>query len=608
MPPPNANFRPSYFRAIAELRDNPGQWEAFQSTGNCVMLAGPGSGKTKTLTVKLARVLLEDVEPPRGIACITYNSECAGELIRRLDALGIQESSNVFIGTIHGFCLKHVLLPYSRLAHLKLPKQIAVAIPSEQDVLFEAALSNVIGANEFPGTWKVRFDKYRRTHLDRSHSSWRSDDHETADLIEAYERMLRERGLIDFDDMVLIGLNLIETHQWVRDCVKAKFPVIAIDEYQDLGLPLHRIVLSLCGTGVRLLAVGDPDQSIYGFAGAQPELLKELSELQDMQTVSLRFNYRSGQTIIDAAEAALGEHRGYETRAGYAGTIDFYKCPEGLPQQATEICSEIIPNAVSRRNGRALGDVAVLYVDKNDGDVIAEQAQLHGIKFIRIDRGAPYPKTRLIRWLETCAAWSAGGWATGSPKLSVLVRFWLNLNFSIATHKSQADLRIKLVKFLFLERGPDKLLHDWLQKFRKSCLDEVLSTQPQLRDEFDALAKLSEASSSDARLIGFTVAAFGGQRGSRDHLNLITLHSAKGMEFDVVVLMGMDQGKLPSWAASTVAAKREPRRLFYVGLTRARHEVHFTFSGFNVNRYGRRFDNGPSEFLIEISKRMNSKT
>src|SRR5438093_6197277 len=93
-----------YLVAAEDLRGNPGQWQAYESQGHCVILAGPGSGKTKTLTVKMARMLQEDVQFPRGIACITYNSECVRELKCRLDALGVEESSAVFIGTMHAFC------------------------------------------------------------------------------------------------------------------------------------------------------------------------------------------------------------------------------------------------------------------------------------------------------------------------------------------------------------------------------------------------------------------------------------------------------------------------------------------------------------------------
>jgi ATP-dependent DNA helicase UvrD/PcrA len=139
-------------------------------------------------------------------------------------------------------------------------------------------------------------------------------------------------------------------------------------------------------------------------------------------------------------------------------------------------------------------------------------------------------------------------------------------------------------------------------------LKPVLKKEPTLRDESVAVSALIRVCAKDGKLNELTLAGLGGQSGSKDHVNLITLHSAKGLEFEVVVMMGMEQGRMPSWAAKTVESKREPRRLFYVGLTRARHEVHLTFSGFTVSRYGRRFDNGPSEFVIEVAKRLKERS
>jgi DNA helicase II / ATP-dependent DNA helicase PcrA len=124
----------------------------------------------------------------------------------------------------------------------------------------------------------------------------------------------------------------------------------------------------------------------------------------------------------------------------------------------------------------------------------------------------------------------------------------------------------------------------------------------------DGLTNVIRVCGEDGKLKELTVAGLGGQAGSPDHLNLISLHSAKGLEFDVVVMMGMEQGRMPSWAAKTIEGKREPTRLFYVGLTRSRHEVHITFSGFTVNRHGCRFDNGPSEFVIEVAKRLKENS
>ncbi len=598
-----ARVRKPYLSVADELRHNPEQWSAYESKGHCVVLAGPGSGKTKTLTIKMARMLSEDVQRPRGIACITFNSECAGELRRRLEKLGISESRSVFVGTIHSFCLKHVVMPYARLAGIDIPDRVAVALPSEQERFYEEAFAEVYGG--MPPGGRTNFDKYRRTHLDRQAAAWRGDDNDMAELIERYEARLRGNGLIDFDDMMLLGLRLIEENKWVRRALHARFPILVVDEYQDLGLPLHRIVMALCfEEGIRLFAVGDPDQSIYGFTGANPELLRELSEMPNVEKIHLRFNYRSGQKIIDASEVVLGEVRGYKASEDRSGIINFYKSPDGLQQQAERICNEIIPRAIGRGANRRIGDVAVLYLDRNDGDVIEEAVRGAGMKFIRVDKGGPYAKTPLTRWLEDCAAWCAGGWKTGSPRLSGLIRAWEGFNSSVRTESELFRLKISLTSFLFSHRTPGTAAAMWLEEMYKEILAPALKREATLRDETAAVANLMRVCGKEGKLKELTVAGLGGQAGSPDHLNLITLHSAKGLEFDVVVMMGMEQGRMPSWAAKTVESKREPRRLFYVGLTRSRHEVHITFSGFTINRYGTRFENGPSEFVVEVAKRL----
>jgi DNA helicase-2/ATP-dependent DNA helicase PcrA len=468
------------------------------------------------------------------------------------------------------------------------------------------AFSKVYGGTP-PSGWKTDFDMYRRTHLDRQHASWYGDDADMARLIEVYEADLRKRGSIDFDDMVLLGLRLIEDHEWVRRCLRARFPILAVDEYQDLGMPLHRIVLSLCfKAGVRLFAVGDPDQSIYGFAGAKPELLEDLSNIPGIQKIHLQFNYRAGQSIIDAAEAVLGEVRGYRATGQTESTINFYKCPQGLEQQAEHICTTIIPAALARRNGRSLGDVAVLYLDWRDGEVIEKAVRDAQMKFLRLDRGAPYAKTPLNRWIEECAAWCAGGWKSNSPRLTGLLKGWEKFNPTVRSESAVLTLRLELVRFLFSRRDASLRAQDWLSEFDSQLLHASLSTQPTLRDEAHAFAGMKRACSDEGKLSELTLGALGGQSGGSDHLNLITLHSAKGLEFDVVVMMGMDQGRIPNYRANTLEKKREPRRLFYVGLTRARHEVHLTCSGFTLGPGGRRFDNGPSEFMKEVAKKLKA--
>jgi DNA helicase-2/ATP-dependent DNA helicase PcrA len=599
------NRRQSYREAAEDFRDNAGQLKAYESAGNFVVLAGPGSGKTKTLTVKLARMLAEDVRPPQGIACITYNLECASELRQRLAVLGVEERRNVFIGTVHSFCFKNIVLPYGHLSDLGLPLNPSVATDSEREKLFASALETAVGADENPAHWRVRCECYRRTFPDQEGQDFQEKDPPAAAVVIAYEEALRAANVIDFDSMVLDGLRLVERHEWVRKLIHARFPILAVDEYQDLGLPLHRIVTSLCfDAGIRLFAVGDPDQSIYGSFGAKPELLQELADAQGMESVRLQFNYRCGQTIVSMSETVLGEARGYQSKAARQGTIYFHECPEGREQQAAVICEEIIPGALARRRGRTLGDIAVLYVDRHDGEIVADAVGRAGMKYIRIDKGAPYRRTPLTRWIEDCAAWCSGGWEKGLPRLSLLLRAWVGFDPTLRSDAARRERRTELVRFLFARRDRSFLLRDWLKELAATSLSAVLDREPTLADEGDALDELKAACSEEGKLVGLTIGGFSGQTGSPEHLNLITLHSAKGLEFDVVVMMGMDQGRLPSWAARTESEKREGRRLFYVGLTRARHEVHMTYSGWTQNWRGTVFRNGPSEFLLEVQRKL----
>ncbi len=297
--------RPQHAIAAEALRPNPGQWEAYTSDGNCVVLAGPGSGKTKTLTLKLARFLSDEVTPPRKVACLTYNNECVRELRRRLRSLGINETRKLFIGTVHSFCFQNVVLPYAKLAGLTLPDPLSIATAGERDDCFALAVRDVISVDTDPKDLKDDAFQLRITVPDRTSPEWQGLDPRHSLVIERYEQILRERGFIDFDDMALLGHRLITEQDWVRKLLLARFPILVIDEYQDLGVPLHHIVLSLLASQMRILAVGDPNQSIYGFAGARPQLLENLSRLDGVTVAQLNFNYRCGRNIVATSRIAL---------------------------------------------------------------------------------------------------------------------------------------------------------------------------------------------------------------------------------------------------------------------------------------------------------------
>lgn len=589
--------RPPYLLAADALRENKGQWQAYESQGNCVILAGPGSGKTKTLTIKMARILAEDVRPPRGVACITFNKECARELQRRLAELGVEDGQRVSIGTVHSFCLQHIILPYAHLTPLSKTYPITVASTSEAQALQQKALDKTIGTHQ---QWGPRFDKYRRTHLNRTARSWLEDDEGAARAIEKYETLLDEKGLIDFDGMVLIGLHLVQTYPWVRKALLARFPVLVVDEYQDLGHALDLIVRCLCfDLGIRLVAVGDPDQSIYGFTGANPSLLKDLADRPDVTQVRLRLNYRCGSAIVEASKITLGENRDFESRANERGAVFFHEDSNGIADQGEFICRDLIPSALGRRAGRGLGDIAVLYLDKNDGNRIAGVVQQVGWQFVRVDGNNPYQASPVTYWLEDCARWCGGAWRTGDIRLSDLTRKWLAFNEGVRGEGERRDVQIALVRFLHRHRVPNMKFHRWLGGFLEDCLGVMLKREPRLRDDKEKVARLLAATAPEGPLAGFTVAFFGGQGGSPDHLTLTTLHSAKGLEYDVVIMFGLEDGRIPYYNDSGDTI-REKRRLFYVGLTRARHEVHLVYSGWYTNQYGRTFHNGPSRFVQEV--------
>jgi len=571
------------------------------------MLAGPGSGKTKTITLKIARLLSEDIRPPHGLACITYSNECARELKQRLEVLGVGDSRRIFIGTVHGFCLKHLIAPFAKLAGLNLAEPLVVADAKKRDEIFARAAEEVI-PRENPKYLKSRADTYRRNHLDRAGAAFRNRDPEIAQLVERYEELLHSFGYVDFDDMVLLGLRLIKENEWVRKAMKARFPVLVVDEYQDLGNPLHQIVLQLCSVaGVRLIAVGDPDQSIYGFTGANPALLHELADLDDVEKIELKMNYRSGKTIVTSSLIALDEQRDYVAVRDDDGKILDWRCPAGIEEQVELVCKRIIPEALARRDGRARGDIAVLYIDKKDGAVVTAALRANGIDYVGGDKEARYTTTPLTRWVEDCAAWCSGGWQNAKPSLRSLIDFWMNFNEAPLDREVRRRLRIELVRFLWSHRDPAARLKDWLEGLAATGVTEILAQNHIRLDDRTSFEELIEAANNPDKLLNLNVGGFGKLRGSSDHVNLATLHSSKGLEFDVVVMIGLEQGRIPTYSATTPESKREPRRLFYVGLTRARNEVHLLSSGFYENQYGRRFENGPSEFVLELMSRLDSQ-
>ncbi|WP_431288391.1 ATP-dependent helicase [Roseateles chitinivorans] len=567
----------AYRRLVAEIEGNPGQKAAYESRDHCVVLAGPGSGKTKTLVAKVARLLLEEVREPRGVACITYNNECSRELAQRLADIGFEPSRRLFVGTVHSFSLTQIVLPYAKTARIEIPDDVAVATRDQRQSALTSAVQSVGGSFGNFSKLESQMNSYRRAHLRRDTEAWKQSDRRLAQLCEAYERELRSNGLIDFDDMPLLAWQALRRNPWLRKAIVAKYPVLVIDEYQDLGLPLHKIATGLCfHAGMRIFAVGDVDQSIYGFTGAQPQLLEGLAEREDVQTVHLTMNYRSGRRIVDAAGVALGVQRGYEPRTDAAlGEVFVHPLVGNLEAQAHHLFSVLLPAVMNRNPRLQLGDIAVLYSAAWVGNLVADAARSAGLSTVRCDANAPYPRSsRLMQWLELCAQWCCGGWRTGTPRLSSIASQAFSLLAEcLPSSAEEAALQHRLVAALWYMRDEQMQLHEWLDHQRAAFLASCLSACPSTRDDEDTLAAFAERCAPGGDLNHLRLRDLAGAGASVDQVTLSTLHSAKGREFSVVFMFGMNDGVLP-WRNADAAQISESRRTFYVGFTRAKAEVH----------------------------------
>ncbi|TCQ02671.1 DNA helicase-2/ATP-dependent DNA helicase PcrA [Rhizobium sp. PP-F2F-G36] len=527
----------------------------------------------------MARVLVEDVIDPRGVACITYNNECALELESRLGRLGIHASERSFVGTVHSFALTQVIMPYARCVPGLLPAEFRVADATERRRAVEVAYTAVFGQDQFNPHARWEFaEQKRRRDVDRALTGWRGQNPELASFIEAYEVELRRCGLIDFDDMPLIAFRMIQSHSWIRHALRARFPVLFVDEYQDLGYALHELVLLLCFEGgMRLFAVGDADQSIYGFNGANPELLQSLLVRPNVREVRLRFNYRSGAKIIRASLGALGEERDYQgLDDAPEGDLAFWTVKGGHDTQAAAIGNSVLRTLLERHPPE---EIAILYRAAWLGDKVAAALDEQAIPYVRTDGNALIKRnSRLARFIESCAAWVVGGWREANPPYTRLLGQASAIIFGgrVSEAEEQAVSR-QLINFLVNGIEAGETAHFWLQRFARELLPSWRQIARNPHQEWDVLSELL-VKTAPVQEKDMALKIFAGRIEGSGRVSLSTLHSAKGREFDAVILYGMNSGDIPSNRdKKSSAALREARRLFYVGVTRPRKELAIVF-------------------------------
>jgi DNA helicase-2/ATP-dependent DNA helicase PcrA len=603
----------SFYKSEALQLNEFGQKAAFDSDRNCAVIAGPGSGKTKTLVLKVAKILNEEISDYQKIACITYSRQCCKELQQRFNKIGLSSNPNLYLGTVHSFCLSQIISPLAHLVETELPATYSIANEKQRNECFDSAKNNIGQAAKYCSF--ATMTNYRMSYLERD-ESFNSNDILYANLVNNYERFLRDSSLVDFDDLILITRKLIKDYSWVRDIIKAKFPVIVIDEYQDLGKPLHEIVLLLVEHGIKIIAVGDVDQSIYGFTGAHPELLLNLSERVDFEKIEMKLNYRSAQNIVNLSDGFVGAHKKIMAHnRDRVATIDSHLCPNGLEEQVDEALKKAL-SCLGLFENRALSDIAILYPDAKTGDIVAQKASEMGLFYNRIDNNAPYRKNPMTNFIEDCASWITHDWQheDKSVYLHEIIKAFSNL---IRNYTKDLDSSIlTLVKFLWTSKNILHLIT--AEGFVTQLINEhfsVFINNAKTMDDFTEVLKMQNSLKSGEVLHNVNLYMLGNNRDKSNKLNLITYHSSKGCEYDVVIAIGLDNGVFPrlvydfasyQWCYPADKDLQEKRRLFFVALTRAKYDVHFFKSEYFLTSKGDKKYYGQSIFLDELDKKINS--
>lgn len=583
-------------------RLNPEQQAAVEANGNTVVLAGPGSGKTDTIVLKVATLMQREVRPPRGVACITYGNDAVREFTIRLRNLGVRSDRRLFLGTVHGFCLNRVLRPYAALAGEPSLAMPLVLSPAAQRDAMQSAL-DAVGVSDNVQYFDGTLTKIRRALA--LGESLEPFDERHVEVARTYNTALNASGYVDFESMTLTALRIIETSPDVAELIVARYPWIAIDEYQDLGGPLHRIVLALAQAGSRIFAVGDPDQCIFGFTGADPRYLNDLAGRPSFEAIQLRFNYRSGAKLITAAEASLGSPRNYRADPDRAdeGEIYFDQINGGLEGQAEWVVHTLVPQVVSA--GTEPHEIAILYKGKGEllDALVAEIADAPNSYLL--ERDARFPSTPLTRWLQRCASKALGGLEADS--LGDLVGTYRELLQRGGRPEDELSTRCRMLNAVS-SVSPDLPLHDWVATVDDElALRVLLAADGTAPEEIDTLDQLRTSPLEPVPLLDF---AHGVQ--VRGRVAVTTCHASKGRQFDVVILPGLQKSLFPfaRWQSgayrSAPMTLAEDRRLFYVGLTRARHEVHLVYSPRFTNRWGYDID-GRSPFVDEVALRVGAR-
>ena len=639
---------------VSHLLDdlNPAQREAVSAPpGHYLVLAGAGSGKTRVLTHRIAWLNEVQGVPAHGILAVTFTNKAAGEMRARADAQLRHGARGMWIGTFHGIAHRLLRLHWNEA---KLPEAFQVLDSDDQLRLVKRVAQQLeLDDGRFPPrqiAWWINAQKdegRRPQHIQPGDDPW------TDALRRAYA-LYQERcdraGLVDFAELLLRAHELLRDTPALLGHYRARFRDLLVDEFQDTNAIQYAFVRVLAGDSGRVFVVGDDDQAIYGWRGARVENVQQfLRDFPGARTIRLEQNYRSSANILNAANAVISHNpdrigKQLWTDSGEGEPVDVYAAYNEMDEARFVV--ERIRQWV--REGGSWSEAAVLYRSNAQSRaleevLLAEQVPYRvygGMRFF--ERAEIKDTLAYLRLVANRGDDAAFERTVNTPVRGIgdrtldevrrrarerSVSLWQAASALVAENALAARARNAVAGFLSLIEALDAETVDLALKDR---VDHVLARtrlrehwSSEARGQLDAesrlenldelvsvasrfsRAELDEDQQSMSELVAFLSyaaleAGEGQAQADEDGVQLMTLHSAKGLEFPLVLLVGVEEGVFPSSKSLEESGRlEEERRLAYVGITRARHKLVLTWAEsrriHGMDMYGM-----PSRFLREI--------
>lgn len=629
---------------------NPQQAEAVINTeGPMLIMAGAGSGKTKVLTCRVANLLQKGVRPYRILA-ITFTNKAAAEMRERVNNMSGPAAKDVWLFTFHAFCAR-----FLRMEIDKLPGyggNFAIYDTADSQNLIKQILKemNLDDKRFQPSGILSRISNAKNALQDAAAFARQAGDfyeQKVADIYSRYEQKLQLNNALDFDDLLMLSIKLLQENKEVREKYQDRFDYLLVDEYQDTNHAQYLLTKFLAAKHRNICVVGDADQSIYGWRGADIQNILDFEkDYPDAKVIKLEQNYRSTQIILDAANAVIENNTGRkpknlwtENKSG-ADIIYFQAVDE---RDEARFVIEQLQN-LQRTENKKLGDMAILYRTNTQSRIFEEMLIKSGISYNMVGGLKFYERKEIkdiIAYLRVIfnpadslsllRIINVPKRGIGDASLAKIQAYAAASNVSLFEAVSNAaaidGLSSRFVSklddlagiiFELMNLANEAPVEDLIDRVLRDTgyLEELENERtPQAQSRIDNLHELISvaqefaASEEENNLENFLahvalVSDIDDTELGEDAITLMTLHSSKGLEFPVVFLVGMEEGLFPH--ARTLMDEteiEEERRLCYVGITRAKEKL-FLSSTKMRTIYGNTVTYPPSRFLQEIPARL----